>query len=234
MLNVKLLLITVFALFSFQPKKALRMEEKLFPEIESYVSIFSSDTASIPAERRKILREISRYTALRLAKGQPSQLTFICTHNSRRSHLSQIWTAVAAEHYGLGKSIASFSGGTEATAFNPRAVEVLRRAGLKLKVNAHSNNPRYSVRYSSNAKPLECFSKKYSDEFNPQSEFAAIMTCSQADKSCPIVSGSEMRIAIPYIDPKVSDGSPEETATYDERCKQIAQEMFYWVEKVKS
>ena len=33
---------------------------------------------------------------------------------------------------------------------------------------------------------------------------------------------------MPFVDPKVSDGTPEEAATYDERCAQIAREML-WV-----
>jgi arsenate reductase len=36
------------------------------------------------------------------------------------------------------------------------------------------------------------------------------------------------RLAIMYRDPKASDGTPEEQATYDARCQQIAAEM-NWV-----
>jgi arsenate reductase (thioredoxin) len=242
MKNLKWLLIGAIALFSFQIKttstfdlnnEAVAMENRLFAEIEDYISDFQSDTSSIPPERRQALREITRYAEEGLGKNQDVKLTFICTHNSRRSHLAQIWTAVAANYYGLGESISSFSGGTETTAFNPRAVAALQRAGLQLNSQDHSTNPRYSVRFSEDGSPLECFSKKYSDESNPQSGFAAIMTCSHADESCPIVRGAEDRIAIPYVDPKVSDGSPEEVATYDARCRQIAQEMFYWVSKIQ-
>ncbi|MEO1256383.1 MAG: protein-tyrosine-phosphatase, partial [Bacteroidota bacterium] len=56
---------------------------------------------------------------------------------------------------------------------------------------------------------------------------AAIMTCSEADAECPIVFGADSRIKLFYEDPKVSDGTSEEASTYDERCKQIAAEMYY-------
>jgi len=35
------------------------------------------------------------------------------------------------------------------------------------------------------------------------------------------------RFALPYDDPKQSDGTPTEVKTYDERCRQIAREMLY-------
>ena len=58
------------------------------------------------------------------------------------------------------------------------------------------------------------------------------MTCSQADKSCPFVTGSETRIAIHYDDPKIADNTPEEKALYDERTEQIGREMFYVISQV--
>jgi hypothetical protein len=53
------------------------------------------------------------------------------------------------------------------------------------------------------------------------------MTCSSADKGCPLVYGSDARFSVPYVDPKVSDGTPEEAATYDARLRQIGTEMLY-------
>jgi hypothetical protein len=47
------------------------------------------------------------------------------------------------------------------------------------------------------------------------------------------VKGANFRVAIPYVDPKVSDGKPEEAATYDERCLQIATEMLWVMQAVK-
>jgi hypothetical protein len=47
------------------------------------------------------------------------------------------------------------------------------------------------------------------------------------------VTGSALRIPLHYEDPKASDGTPEEVATYDERARQIATEAFYTFSRVK-
>jgi hypothetical protein len=151
---------------------------------------------------------------------------FVCTHNSRRSQLSQVWAKVAATYYGVPR-VETFSGGTAATAFNPRAIEALKRAGLDIATPAPGDNPRYQVRYHDEQPPLECFSKVYSHEPNPKEHFCAVMTCDQADKACPNVAGATLRIAIPYEDPKAFDGTPQEAEKYEERCQQIAREMLY-------
>ncbi len=177
-------------------------------------------------ERRQELEQLAGYVRLKRGRGEPVQLTFVCTHNSRRSHLAMIWAAVAAWHYGI-EGVTTYSGGTEATAFNPRAVGAIERAGLAVEMTTPEPNPIYHVRYSSEAPPLICFSKVYDVAPNPSEAFAAIMVCGHADENCPHVLGVEMRCAIRYEDPKISDGTPEEAATYDERCAQIAREMLY-------
>ena len=53
------------------------------------------------------------------------------------------------------------------------------------------------------------------------------MTCDHASENCPIVPGAEKRISITYLDPKISDGTPEQKAVYEERSLQIATEMKY-------
>jgi len=151
---------------------------------------------------------------------------FICTHNSRRSHLSQIWASTAAAYYGV-PGVETYSGGTEATAFNPRAVAALKRAGFEISHSATQDNPHYTVRFHDNAPAMECFSKVYKQPPNPTADFCAIMTCAQADKNCPVVRGATLRIGVPYEDPKAFDGTPEEAAKYDERCQQIAREILY-------
>jgi arsenate reductase len=83
------------------------------------------------------------------------------------------------------------------------------------------------VRFDETDDPLICFSKVYNAPPNPQAGFCAVMTCSQADKSCPLVQGSSLRVAIPYEDPKVADDTQKETAEYDKRCQQICREMLF-------
>jgi hypothetical protein len=54
-----------------------------------------------------------------------------------------------------------------------------------------------------------------------------------SDEACPVVSGAEVRISLPFNDPKHSDGTPSETEKYNEACRRIAIEMFYVMNQVK-
>ena len=203
----------------------------MYKKLENYIERLNSDFDQVSSLRKEKLREVADYIDSKLTDSKSARLNFICTHNSRRSHLAQIWTAVAANHYGI-QQIETYSGGTEATAFNPRAVAALKRAGFRIE-NPGGENPKYQVHFSDEDAPLTFFSKTFDDPFNPESEFAAIMTCSDADENCPFVPGAEFRKPITYRDPKESDGTNQETEIYDERCKQIASEMFYMMSLVK-
>ena len=206
----------------------------LHPALEKYIAARTTEFALIPGERKEQLAQIAQFVSTRTKSRQPVKLTFICTHNSRRSHLAQIWAQVAAIHFGL-PEVHTFSGGAEVTAFNPRAIAALRRAGFDISNPEPSaaGNPHYQVRYHSVAPPLECFSKTYSDSSNPDRDFCAVMVCSQADGACPLVPGSALRLAIPYDDPKAFDDTPAEAEKYDERSQQIAREMLYIFSKAK-
>jgi len=187
---------------------------------------------SIPKQRKVQLKKLATYLNIQLGTSKTASLIFICTHNSRRSHMGQLWASAAAEYYGI-KGISNYSGGTENTAFNHRAVNALVKAGFVITKTTEDTNPKYAVTYGEGLPTSIAFSKKYTDEPNPTSSFAAIMTCSQADASCPVVFGATARIAIPYDDPKEADGKPNETQTYDERCKQIATEILYAFSLIK-
>lgn len=207
----------------------------LNPTIMNYIEDAIQGFDNIPDERKKQLKKMALFIQTKIKAGEEAQLIFICTHNSRRSHMSQLWARVAADYYHI-PQVHTYSGGTEATAFNSRAVAALERAGFAIEAadEADTDNPHYQVTYSSDAPAQEAFSKKYDDPVNPQENFAAIMTCSLADKNCPFVPGATLRIAIPYEDPKEADGTPQEAARYDERSKQIATEMLYCFSQIKA
>ncbi|TWU01698.1 low molecular weight phosphatase family protein [Neorhodopirellula pilleata] len=199
----------------------------LYPELLRYLDERVTEFESIPTDRKTELAKVADYVRERLSKSEPAKLTFICTHNSRRSHLSQIWAQVAAEYYGL-VGVETFSGGTEATAFNPRAVAAMQRCGLKIVADdPAASNPRYSVYTSDSSAPQVCFSKTYGDSPNPSQGYCAVMTCSQADDACPLVMGCDLRMPIRYEDPKVADDTELETQRYDERSAQICSEMLF-------
>jgi arsenate reductase len=198
-----------------------------YPELLTYLHHCMNEWDLIPAERKQELEQLGGYVRQQLQAGRSAKLIFICTHNSRRSHLSQIWAHIAAQYYGLNE-VETYSGGTEATAFNPRAVSALRHCGLKIEADDLSlSNPIYLVRSSDASPALICFSKVFDQTPNPTRDYCAIMTCSQADDACPVVSGCELRLPIRYDDPKLADDTPAEAARYAERSRQICREMLY-------
>ncbi|HNO80312.1 MAG TPA: protein-tyrosine-phosphatase [Phycisphaerae bacterium] len=207
-----------------------REKTKMNKPIAGYVSKRQAEFDQIDAKRKAQLEELSAYIRQQRAVVEPVRLTFVCTHNSRRSHMAQLWASVAAETYGIHAT--TYSGGTESTAFNPRAVAAMERAGFEIEKTTDDPNPIYHVRYADDRSAMTCFSKKHNSDPNPHEGFAAIMVCSDADRSCPAVRGATGRFAIPFVDPKAADGTPEEAATYDERCAQIAREMLYVMSRV--
>jgi len=202
----------------------------MYSKLKKTISELTQGFSSISEERKQTLQEVAKYISKDLNEKDSVKLNFICTHNSRRSHLAQIWTQTASNYYEI-EGVETYSGGTEATAFNPRAVAAIERAGFHVK-NTVGENPRYEVKFSEDAEPMICFSKKFDDPVNPDKNFAAIMTCSDADENCPFVPGTSFRKAVTYRDPKESDGTDHEKETYDERCRQIGTEMFYMMSQV--
>jgi arsenate reductase len=195
-------------------------------EVETKIIQLEDTFELISNERKELLNQFAEYILKKTRDGKDVNLTFICTHNSRRSHISQIWAQASAEYYNI-PNIKCYSGGTEATAFNPRAVKAMQKAGFEIEKKDDSDNPVYLVYYSEDSDPIKCFSKVYNDPFNPQKEFAAVMTCSDADENCPVVFGAEARFPIRYNDPKEFDGTEMEEAKYDERVGQIGREILF-------
>ncbi len=179
---------------------------------------------NIPSTRKVWLTEIIEYIKSKIENNQEINLNFICTHNSRRSQLSQVWAKVASVYYGI--EMNSYSGGVEVTAFNERAIDSLVRSGFSI-LFENSINPKYEISYSENENPIIAFSKLFDDDFNKADYFAAIMTCSDADENCPHIPNAEKRIPLRYEDPKSYDDTSLELEKYDERSLQIASEMFY-------
>lgn len=195
----------------------------MYQKLKSYLELVSQD--EIPENRKAVLLELRKYIDKKRAALEPVRLSFICTHNSRRSHLSMIMAAAAAAYYSI--PVETLSGGTEATAFNPRAVKAIEETGINV-INPGGENPKYEVYLSEESTPLICFSKRFDDPANGTSPYAAIMTCSHADENCPYIPEADARIPVRYEDPKAFDDTPEETKAYTERCRQIASEMM-WV-----
>ncbi|ALM07078.1 protein tyrosine phosphatase [Sediminicola sp. YIK13] len=206
-------------------------KESIFPELQDLIKSLKQET--ITEERKEVLQPLIDYIQNNVEKKNPINLNFICTHNSRRSHLSQVWAQTAAFYYGVG-NVNCYSGGTEATALFPMAAATLEDHGFEVLSLSKEPNPIYGIKYAQNAPPIIGFSKTYDAEFNPKSNFAAVMTCSQADAGCPLIEGANKRIPITYEDPKAFDGTPQQAEKYRERSLQIATELTHVFSKIKA
>ncbi len=205
----------------------------MFPSIQQYIENAITHFDEIPTERKELLSKISQYVASKIKAGEKAELIYICTHNSRRSHFGQIWAKTAAAYYGF-ENVQTYSGGTEATAFNANAIKAAKGVGFEISDNGGTSNPHYLVKYDADKEGILCYSKKYDDLDNPQEGFCAIMTCTEADGACPFVAGAVARVSTPYLDPKAFDGTPKQDAKYSERCLQIATETLYAFSLVKN
>ncbi|BAO54822.1 low molecular weight phosphatase family protein [Nonlabens marinus] len=188
------------------------------------------DVSQVTESRKQVLKVLTDFIQSKVGAEQPIHLNFICTHNSRRSHLGQVWSTAMASYFNI-PEVLTYSGGTETTAVFPMIIDTLEYQGFEVESLDDTDNPIYSVGYAEE-EALYLFSKKYDDESNPESDFAAIMTCSQADENCPFIAGAEKRIAITYEDPKIADGRDDQQKVYLERSAQIATEMKYVFSKV--
>lgn len=200
--------------------------EKLVAPLKRYVkeNILAEQSVS---DRGAQLEAAAAFISDRLASDNSADLVFICTHNSRRSHLAQVWAAVSAHCLDL-KRVRAFSGGIEVTACNQRTIAALQRAGFNVEAALDNNelNPRYQIQFAAETPAMVCYSKIYLEEGNPRSDFAAMMCCSDVDEKCPLIEGAAIRVPLHYDDPKSADGTLEETIRYDERCLQIGRDMF--------
>ncbi len=206
-------------------------KESIFTELHDLIKSLNHET--ITEERKEVLQPLIDYIQKNVENKNPINLNFICTHNSRRSHLSQVWAQTAAFYYRIG-NVNCYSGGTEATALFPMAAATLKDHGFEVLSLSKEPNPIYGIKYAQNAPPIIGFSKTYDAEFNPKSNFAAVMTCSQADAGCPFIVGANKRIPITYEDPKAFDGTPQQAEKYRERSLQIATELTYVFSQIKA
>lgn len=197
-----------------------------YPTLQNYIAEVTTEFDQISESRRQLLRPLNQYCKAQVEAGKPINLVVICTHNSRRSHMGQLWLRAAARHYNI-PNVQTYSGGTEGTAFNPRAVIAMRAAGFRISRKTEGSNPRYLTTMHAEDEGQLLFSKSYEAPPNPTKNFAPILVCTEADKGCPVILGADQRFPIPYNDPKEFDDTNLEEKAYAERCRDIARELFY-------
>lgn len=192
----------------------------------------SYKTLALDENRKSLLLRIADQIAetYRDNNGHAS-LSFICTHNSRRSQLGQVWSFFAAHYFDL--NITAFSGGTEVTAFHRNTVQTLKSVGFSFNVEEFSHqNPVYQVSFEGTDDFILGFSKTFDHSIN-QSPYIAITTCNSADQNCPYIAEATHRFHLPYIDPKASDNTPEQEASYLKTNGMVASEIYFIFMKVK-
>ncbi len=202
----------------------------IFSKLNSLINELK--VSDIVSDRHEYLNKLVEFIQEKRDKKELINLNFICTHNSRRSHLSQIWAQTMASFYNL-ENVFCYSGGTEATAMYQGVEKTLVNQGFEINRLTGDKNPIYAIKFSGDHHPIVAFSKTFDDAFNPNKNFAAIMTCSHADENCPFIIGAEKRLPIRYEDPKAFDDTPIQMEKYEERSLQVATEMKYIFSKIK-
>ena len=227
MVRKSTLIFCLFTLFSVQAQKA-----NINADLLHYCSSLSSEFNQIPADRKEYLNQLVSYIAEQQKAQKVINLVFVCTSNSRRSHMAQVWSQIASYYYNI-NNVNTFSGGTEKTKVNKNALLALEKTGIFLQSHQQSENPVWFAFVGVKFTPMILFSKVYTDSTNPSKNFGAVMVCAEANESCPIVAGADFRLGLPYQDPKAFDNTAQQNEKYDERCRQIAREMFYVFSQIK-
>ena len=94
----------------------------IYTDIKKVIDVLKIEIIS--EERKTVLQPLIDFIQLKKNNHKDIRLNFICTHNSRRSHLSQVWAQTMASYFNL-KNVFCYSGGTEATALFPMVAETL-------------------------------------------------------------------------------------------------------------
>ncbi len=213
----------LYKLWNQYLRKSMKWEG--FELLGEYVLQRKREFKLIPQERKKQLTRLASAITHDLSLECIADLIFICTHNSRRSHMAHIWAQLSSAHYDL-VGVRCYSGGTEATAFNTLAVEVLKTSGLQIEQLDESDNPVYRIHFPGAENGIRVFSKKYEDAPNPTNNFIAVMTCSDADEACPMVEEPHLVLPSPMTIQKHLTAHLKESR-YEERSQQIAREMLF-------
>jgi hypothetical protein len=200
---------------------------RLAPKLREHVEYLCTTFDLIDEAHRGAGEKLAQWIASNYEPGKELHVTVVCTGNSRRSILGSSMGNLAAAYYGM-PEIRFHSGGTAPTAFNPRTVSALKAIGFEVvptgseaeRGEPKTANPVYRISWGEGFEAAE-FSKHYADKANPQTDFAALMVCSEADAACLFVKGAKLRLSMPYLDPKIYDEGSYEAIKYGERRDDI-------------
>jgi arsenate reductase (thioredoxin) len=129
-----------------------------------------------------------------------TRILFLCTGNSCRSQMAEGW----GKH--LGRDVADFeSAGIEAHGKNPRAIAVMREAGVDISSQE---------------------STRVTDEMIRRADIV-VTVCGHADEHCPVLPAGVQKLHWPLSDPAKATGTEDEIlaqfrATRDEVRRRVA------------
>lgn len=187
--------------------------------------------AIITDDKKNLLHTIAKAIVEEYKLKNTVHLNFICTDNSRRSQLAQVWCFYAAHYFNL--NVNAFSGGIEVTAFYRNTVKTLQKVGFEFQlVDFSHQNPTYQISIKNTHKRILGFSKMYNNPANTE-PFMAITTCTNADVNCPFIPNASYRFHLPFADPKHADKSENQEEIYLQTSQQIAGEIYYIFNDVK-
>lgn len=232
MKNNVFVVMVLTVMLSHHMTKGQQVKIEINENLQRNTTRLVSDFDLITQERKEKLEEIGDFLVKNQSDSTLFSALFVCTHNSRRSHIADVWFKFGLVYYGI-RHFESYSGGVEATAFHPHAIAALERAGFTAAYNKKVKNAAVSIT-PGNFPVWHLKSKVYTHEVNPKSAFAAIMVCSDADKSCPVIKGASGRFSLPYDDPRYFDNTPSQDLKYDETVSQIGREMLYLTHYIKN
>jgi arsenate reductase len=215
--------LTVDAMAKLVSEKTPPSRKDMLDKVRQHAELLCTQFDLIEEPHRKAGEQLVAWVVKNYQAGKPLGVIVLCTKNTRRSMLGATMGNVAAAYAGL-PDVRFHSGGTEPDAINPRAVATLKEIGLDVAPTGKEGgrgkkgeaNPIYKVKWGKGLEADE-FSKVYTDPSNPQTDFAAVVVCSEAETACPNVVGASARIPVLYLDPKAFDGAPFEAAKYAER-----------------
>ena len=200
--------------------------------LKEYIKIILKNIdMGLEKNRKDKLVKIAQIIKINHEQQNIVKITFICTHNSRRSQFSQVWAYISSLYFKL-DFIKLFSGGTEVDTVNLNVINSFINTGLKIE-KTHKGKAIYLLKSFKKDKGINLYSKVYNSKLNPSKHFIAIMTCSDADQMCPVIKGADKKISLPYSDPRVADNTGLEKEVYNQTCSIIAKEMFYLMKQVK-
>ena len=200
--------------------------------LKEYIKVILKNIdMGLEKDRKDKLVELAQIIKINHEQQNTVKITFICTHNSRRSQFSQIWAYISSLYFKL-DFIKPFSGGTEIDTVNLNVINSVINSGLKIE-KTHKGKAIYLLKSFKKDKGINLYSKVYNSKLNTSEHFIAIMTCSDADQMCPVIKGAYKKISLPYSDPRVADNTILEKEVYNQTCSIIAKEMFYLMKQVK-